>query len=83
MHEPYKRHLTTRFAKMILTPRSALKVHEPYIRHESGESAFTRAFIIIQALVCQNGFRILGPSILHVDGFNMQCYFTGTNDLIC
>ena len=39
---------------MMLTPPPALKVHEPYIRHESGESAFTRAFILIQALVCQN-----------------------------
>ena len=39
---------------MMLTPPLALKVHEPYIRHEIGESAFTRAFILIQALVCQN-----------------------------
>ena len=31
-----KKHLTTRFADLNLTPRTALalKVHEPYIRHE-------------------------------------------------
>ena len=43
----------------MLTPPSALKVHEPYIRHKSGESAFIRAFIKIQALVCQNAHTLL------------------------
>ena len=46
--------LTTRFAKMILTPRSALKVHEPYISHEIADLHFTRAFILTEALVSQN-----------------------------
>ena len=53
-----KRLLTTRFAKMMLTPRSALKVHEPYISHEIADSHFTRAFIVIQALVSQNALHI-------------------------
>ena len=37
-----KKHLTTRFADLNLTPRTALalKVHEPYIRHEM-RSPFT------------------------------------------
>ena len=49
-----KRLLTSRFAKLMLTPRSALKVHRPYVSHEIADSHFTRAFIVIQALVCQN-----------------------------
>ena len=52
-----KRLLTTRFAKMMLTPRSALKVHEPYISHEIADSHFTRASFVTEALVSQNGNR--------------------------
>ena len=55
-----KRLLTTRFAKMMLTPRSALKVHEPYISHEIADSHFTRAFFVIQALVSQNDSDVPG-----------------------
>ena len=55
-----KRLLTTCFAKMMLTPRSALKVHKPYISHEITDSHFTRAFIVIQALVSQKGKVKLG-----------------------
>ena len=40
----------------ILTHRSALKVHEPYISHKIADSHFTRAFIVIQALVSHNGW---------------------------
>ena len=43
----------------ILTPRSALKVHKPYISHESADSYFTRAFIVIQDLVSQNAMVLL------------------------
>ena len=32
--------------KMIFTPPSALKVYDPYIRHESVESTFLVAFIL-------------------------------------
>ena len=39
----------------MLTPRSALKVHEPYISHEIADSPFTRASFITEALVNQYG----------------------------
>ena len=32
---------------MMLTPPPALKVHEPYIRHESGESTFLVALFLV------------------------------------
>ena len=32
---------------MMLTPPLALKVHEPYIRHESGESTFLVALFLV------------------------------------
>ena len=32
---------------MMLTPPLALKVHEPYIRHESGESSFLVALFLV------------------------------------
>ena len=53
-----KRPFTTRFSKMMLTPRSALKVHEPYISHEIADSAFTRASFITEALLNQNARRL-------------------------
>ena len=49
-----KRLLTTRFAKMMLTPCLALKVHEPYISHEIADSHFTRASFVTEALFSQN-----------------------------
>ena len=64
VHEPYKRHLTTRFAKMILTPRSALKVHEPYISHENADSHFAKTSFVTEALVSQNGNTCLKKELL-------------------
>ena len=44
---------------MILTPRSALKVHEPYISHKIADSHFTRASFVTEGLVSQNGTLVL------------------------
>ena len=53
-----KRLLTTRFAKKILNPPSALKVHGPYISHKIADSHFIRGSFVTEALVSQNGLSL-------------------------